>query len=185
MKRIAGILLLLAAPALALAAGREVAGVVMPETVPAAGKTLHLNGMGLRTKFIFKVYVAGLYLENPTRDAGAAISSEQVKRVDLHLLRSLDGAKITEAIEEGFQKNSHAQMSSLKARLDQLGAMIPDVRERDRITLTYIPQKGTVVTVKGAEKGTIAGKDFADALFSVWLGPHPVQADLKKAMLGG
>lgn len=25
----------------------------------------------------------------------------------------------------------------------------------------------------GAEKGTVEGKDFADALFSVWLGANP------------
>src|SRR5690349_18239424 len=55
----------------------------MPEAVPAAGKILHLNGMGLRTKLIFKVYVAGLYLETPTRDAATAIASDQVKRVEL------------------------------------------------------------------------------------------------------
>src|SRR5437868_3109335 len=91
MKRLAVALLVLmavAASAQGGRSGREVAGVVMPETVPAAGKTLRLNGMGLRTKLIFKVYVAGLYLENPTRDAAMAISSEQVKRVDLRLLRA-------------------------------------------------------------------------------------------------
>lgn len=29
------------------------------------------------------------------------------------------------------------------------------------------------------------GKDFADALFSVWLGANPVQEDLKRALLKG
>ena len=32
---------------------------------------------------------------------------------------------------------------------------------------------------------TIAGKDFANALFSVWLGPNPVEKGLKRALLGG
>ena len=31
----------------------------------------------------------------------------------------------------------------------------------------------------------IEGRDFADALFAVWLGPNPVQDDLKKALLAG
>jgi hypothetical protein len=30
----------------------------------------------------------------------------------------------------------------------------------------------------------VQGKDFADALFSVWLGKQPVDDGLKKAMLG-
>ncbi len=38
--------------------------------------------------------------------------------------------------------------------------------------------------MRGVEKGVIEGKDFADALFSVWLGSDPVDRDLKKALLG-
>ena len=34
-------------------------------------------------------------------------------------------------------------------------------------------------------KGTIPGEPFNRALMKVWLGDHPVQSDLKKAMLGG
>ena len=50
----------------------EVAGVKMADTVSVEGKTLKLNGMGLRKKVVFKVYVAGLYLETPS-PAGEAI----------------------------------------------------------------------------------------------------------------
>jgi hypothetical protein len=108
-----------------------------------------------------------------------------VKRVDLCVLRNLSHSQVTEAIVEGFEKNSRAQLPALKPRLDRFSAMIPDVRDGDRLTLTYVPGKGTIVNVKGAEKGTVEGKDFADALFAVWLGKNPVQGDLKKAMLGG
>jgi hypothetical protein len=31
----------------------------------------------------------------------------------------------------------------------------------------------------------IAGEDFYQALLRIWLGPQPVQDDLKKALLGG
>jgi hypothetical protein len=62
--------------------------------------------------------------------------------------------------------------------------MFADVTEGDPILMTYVPGKGVTVSIKGAEKGTVEGKDFADALFSVWLGPNPVQEDLKKALLG-
>lgn len=169
----------------AVAAAVEVAGVNVPPTITAEGKTLHLNGAGLRTKLMFKVYVAGLYLENTSKDAAAVVSSDQVKSMRLAILRSLKGRQVSEAIEEGFEKNSKAQMGALKARLDKLGAMIPNVEKGDDIVLTYVPGKGTVVTVKGAEKGVVEGKDFADALFAVWLGTNPVQEDLKKELLKG
>ena len=73
---------------------KEVAGVSLPETTTVDGKTLKLNGAGLRTKVVFKVYVLGLYLETPSRDATAIISSDQVKSLRMSLLRSVGGPKI-------------------------------------------------------------------------------------------
>jgi hypothetical protein len=166
-----------------LSAG-EVAGVSMPDTLTVAGKTLKLNGMGLRTRMMFKVYVAGLFLENPSRDAAALIAADEVKRIELSILRKLASSKVTEAIGDGFEKNSKAQMPALQARLDQLKSWVPDVDKGDSIILTYVPGKGTVVSDKVSEKGVLEGKDFYDALLSVWLGPNPVQADLKAKLLG-
>ncbi|HSB36897.1 MAG TPA: chalcone isomerase family protein [Thermoanaerobaculia bacterium] len=163
----------------------EVAGVRPPETVVVEGKTLKLNGMGLRKKVVFKVYVAALYVEKPSKDAAALLSSGEIKSIRLHILRSLKGSQVTEAIAEGFERNSKEQMPKLKPRLDRLSAMVPDVKEGDEIALTWVPEKGVVVSVRGTDRGTIEGRDFADALFAVWLGPNPVQEDLKKALLGG
>jgi len=168
----------------ALAAASEVAGVRVPETVTAGGKTLKRNGAGLRKKLFFKVYVAGLYVESPSKDAASILSATEVKSMHLYILRSLHGSQITDAISEGFERNSKEQIPKLKARLDKLGTMIPDVAAGDEIALTWIPDKGTEVTVRGTDRGVIEGRDFADALFAVWLGPNPVQDDLKKALLG-
>jgi len=169
----------------ALLSAVEIAGVKPADTITVEGKTLKLNGAGLRTKLMFKVYVASLYLETPSKDPSAIVSSDQVKAIRLSILRSLKGSQVSEAIEEGFEKNSKAQMAALKPKLTKLGSLIPNVEKGDEIELTYVPGKGTVVTVKGAEKGVIEGKDFADALFSVWLGASPVQEDLKKELSKG
>jgi hypothetical protein len=172
--------------AAAAALAGELAGVKMPDTETVEGKTLKLNGMGLRKKFIVvKVYVLGLYLETPSRDAAAIVSSDQLKSIRMSLLRKIAGAKIAETIGEGFEHNSKTQMPALNARLDRLAKMIPDLKEGDEIVMTWLPDKGTLVTVRGTDRGTIEGRDFADALFAVWLGPNPVQEDLKKALLGG
>lgn len=40
----------------------EVKGVKVDETAQVGGAALELNGAGVRTKMIFKVYVAALYL---------------------------------------------------------------------------------------------------------------------------
>ena len=184
MKKIVRLAAFLLCLSRAVSAG-EIAGVTLPPTASVEGKTLKLNGTGLRKKMVFKVYVAGLYVETPSKDPAALVSSEQVKQMRLSILRGLKGKQVADAISEGFEKNSKAQLPALRARLDRLYGMIPDVSEGDEITLTYVPAKGTLVAVKGVEKGIIEGKDFADALFSVWLGDNPVQEDLKKSLLGG
>lgn len=184
MKRllsVAAVLSLMASISVAV----EVAGVKVPDTATIEGKTLKLNGAGLRKKMLFKVYVAGLYVEAPSRDAAAVISADSVKSIRLHILRGLSGSQIGEAISDGFYHNSKAQMGALSDRLQKLNGMFPAVVEGDQIVLTYVPGKGTQVSAKGQDKGVIEGKDFADALFAVWLGENPVQDDLKKALLGG
>jgi hypothetical protein len=162
----------------------EVGGVKLPDTVSVEGKTLKLNGAGIRKKLIVKVYVAALYVETPSKDAATLVSSTQVKSMRLHMLRDVEGPKISGAIVEGFENNSSAALPQLKPRLDQLAKLIPDVKQGDEIDLTFVPDKGTQVSVRGTATGTIEGRDFADALFSVWLGPNPVQADLKQALTG-
>jgi hypothetical protein len=187
MKRRASVLcfclLALAFPAAALRAA-DVGGVKVPETQTVDGKALKLNGAGIPKKAIFKVYVAGLYVENPSKDASALLSSGQAKSIHMWMLRDIKGANVSGAIADGFQLNSKSAMPQLQPRLDQLAKMIPDLQDGDQLALSFVPDKGTVVNVRGTDVGTIEGRDFADALFAVWLGPNPVQDDLKQALLG-
>jgi hypothetical protein len=174
--------------ALALAAGlgaAELAGVTMPDTVPVSGKTLRLNGLGLRTKVFFKIYVGGLYLENPTHDATQAVSSEEAKRVVMHFLyKKVSQKQLVEAWDEGFQQNAGVLSPPVKQGIAQLDSWMADVTEGQEIVFTYDPGVGTTVEIGGQKKGTIAGAEFMRALWKVWLGEHPPTADLKKGMLG-
>lgn len=173
------ILLTLAIPALA----RELKGISMPDRITVEGKQLVLNGMGLRTKLSFKVYVAGLYLETATKNANMILASDQIRRVEMVMMRDLEKGKIIEAVETGFEKNSKAKMPSLKARLDRFNAGLTDLKEGDKLVITYLPDRGLNVQ-SGAKSIAIEGKDFADAMFAVWLGQYPVDEDLKEGMLG-
>jgi hypothetical protein len=163
----------------------ELKGVKMPDTFDLEGKTLKLNGMGLRTKAIFKVYVLGMYLETPSTDPNAIIAADAPRRAEMHMMRDVGKAKITEAIQEGFEKNSKAQLPALKDRLAKMGAGISDLKEGQVLTFTYLPGKGTTVVSAGGAPVVIEGKDFADALFLNWLGSNPVDEDLKKGILAG
>jgi hypothetical protein len=179
--------LLLALAALAPPAGAlDTAGVPFPPQLSVEGKTLVLNGAGIRSKFFVKVYVGALYLEKKSRDAAAVVASDEAKQVVLHFLHSeVAKEKLVAAWKDGFEANSGPKMATLAARIAKFDAMMVDVVKGDRIELTWVPGVGTKVKVKGKEAGVVEGKDFADALFSIWLGPKPAQEGLKKEMLGG
>ena len=67
----AGVLAVLVPSTLNLPAhAAELAGATLPDTLSTGDKSLKLNGLGLRKKAMFKVYVGGLYLESPSKDAG-------------------------------------------------------------------------------------------------------------------
>ncbi|MFZ5445772.1 MAG: chalcone isomerase family protein [Myxococcota bacterium] len=161
----------------------ELEGVKAADTTTVEGKTLSLNGMGLRKKFIFNVYVASLYVEHPSKSADEILKADEVRRVELTMLRDLDAKTISESIKNGFEKAAGSNMASLKDRLDKFMSKIVDMKKGQVFVVQYVPGKGTVID--GAKDSyTAEGKDFADALFSVWLGSSPVDEGLKKGMLG-
>lgn len=170
----------LATPCLA----KELAGVNMPESVEVQGIQLQLNGMGLRKKWVFKVYVAGLYLESPSRDAATIIQSKQIKRIEIQMLRDLSNARVTNGIERGFKKNAEDKLPALREKLDRLYAHVSDFRRGQKLTVTYVPGKGTMVRNSDGKEILIEGRDFAEAMFSVWLGKSPVDRSLKRGLLG-
>jgi hypothetical protein len=179
MKRLALAVALFSFPALAA----ELEGVKADDTMTVEGKELKLNGQGLRVKVFFKVYVASLYVETPSKDAATLLKADEIRRVELKMLRDLDQKTIVEAIRGGFEKNSGKGFDALKERLDKFVEKITDLKKGQALTIQYVPGKGT--RVEGVEGSfTAPGKDFADALFSVWIGNNPVDDGLKKGMLG-
>jgi hypothetical protein len=165
---------------------REVSGVNMPEVVRGDdNKELRLNGIGLRKeKAFFKVYVIALYLERPTTNARAAIMNDEEKRIVISMLRDLSREQFVQAVEAAIIRNSSSEMPILRSRLDLLEDALPAPRKGNVLSFTYLPGVGTVMRGQGREL-TIRGKDFADALLSVWLGPKPIGGALKHQLLAG
>lgn len=184
-------LLLLACVALLSwnAGARELAGVNLAETAHVGNANLQLNGAGIRTKLIFKVYVAGLYLPQRRTSAEEVFADERERRVALHILRDLSGEKLLGAFNEAIAANhTPAELAALDAPLKQMMQIfdaVKEVKPGDVITLDYLPASGTQVGVNGSARGTISGAAFNRALLKIWLGSKPAQADLKAGLLGG
>lgn len=160
-------------------------GVTMPDSIEIENQNLVLNGMALRKKFIFKVYVAGLYLPQKEKDAEKILKADQIRHIVMHWVRSVGPKKISAGWIDGLEDNTPNYSQELKTKFDNLCSMMEEVADGDKIIFTYIPDKGTTVTVKDKVKGVIEGKDFGDALFACWLGPDPGPGEgFKEDLLG-
>jgi long-chain acyl-CoA synthetase len=165
----------------------EVGGVKLGDRVSVGGQELVLNGAGVRTRVVFKVYVASLYLPQKAADLPGVLGKAP-RRIELDILRTLSADQLVDALNEGLEaNNSVAEMAAVKAQADQLAATMKafkEVKEGDVVTLDFA-DGSTRVGLNGQTKGTIAGDAFNVALTKIWLGDKPVQADLKKSLLGG
>ena len=89
------------------------------------------------------------------------------------MLRSVAATEMADAIAEAFTANAGGAAAAAQARLDRFKSMFPNATSGEVITLTYVPGTGTTVGAGGKDVGTIEGKDFADVLFSAWIGAQP------------
>lgn len=166
---------------------REYKDINVPEEVllDGASTTISLNGVGMRTKFFFDIYVGALYLESATKTPEEAMSQKGPNRVFMHFVYDEVAAeKLVAGWNEGFEGNlSEQQLAGLAEQIKTFNAMFDTVHAGDQVLLDYLPGQGTRVTIKGVIKGIIEGEDFNHALLNIWLGDEPADEDLKEAML--
>ena len=168
------------------AAAGTVAGVTLPDTADAGGKSLVLNGMGLRKKLIIKVYVGGLYLPQKEKSAAKILGADVPRRMVLHFIYDVSKEQMCDAWEEGLEANTPNASAEVKKSFATLCGWMDGVGEGQKLVLTYVPGEGTHVEVGGKAKGTLPGKATADAILSTWIGQKPGPGeDFKKAVLGG
>ena len=189
VRRMAALVVSLASLA-AYAQPAELEGVKLAPTAQVGAATLQLNGAGVRTRAIFSVYVAALYVPQKATDAAALLAQKGPRRITLTMLRSVDADTFAEALNDGLRKNhGEAQLTGFKAQIEALNANLKaagEAKKGDVIQLEFTPETGTRVTVNGQAKGSaIPGEDFYTAVLRIWLGDKPVDGSLKKGLLGG
>jgi hypothetical protein len=167
----------------------EIEGVKLEPLVQVGSASLLLNGAGVRTKAIFKVYVAGLYVPQKASDPAKLLAQSGARRISLTLLRNVDADTLVDSLNEGL-KNNHTseqfaamapQIAILNANLKAAG----ETKKGDVIYLDYLPEAGTRVTVNGQVRGvSMPGDDFYRAVLRIWIGDKPADSSLKKGLLG-
>lgn len=179
MSRLTALLLLVCTlPAL------EVGDHVLADRVTVGTAELAIRGGGtLRWKRLFAIYDAGLWIDVARPTAGPL--DDVSKRLEFRYRRSISSADLAKATSSTLGiKLPAAEREALRPRLERLNALYRDVVEHDTLVFTYLPGTGTSVTIAGVVVDTIPGADFAHALFAIWLGPDPVDARFRTALLG-
>ena len=165
----------------------EIAGIAIADSQQTGDGPLVLNGAGLRRVFIFKVYVASLYLPKKTTSAAQVLDPSERARLTLTLLRGLTADKLIDALHEGMSANVDAgQLAALQAPIQELDALMRKIgagKEGDRVTLDF-QRDSVAVHFNGASQGVVSAPNFNTALLSIWLGHKPVDEHLKQSLLG-
>jgi hypothetical protein len=161
-------------------------GVTMPAKIKSGETVLTLNGIGIREKLWIDLYVAGLYLKAETKDAKKIINADEKMLLKLHIVSGLiSSEKMSNAVEEGFEKSTNGKTESLRTKIDAFKAvfMKDEIKKEVVFDIYYIPGKGTVIYTDSKIQATIKGLDFKKALFGIWLGEEPADDDLKEDLL--
>ncbi len=164
--------------ALALVAGtaeaKVTAGVRLPDAISLQGKELLLDHMELKKKLFFEIYVWGLYLEHKPGSTQEAIAAQGPKQLQLHFRRSIKREQLAEAFRNFLSQSSAMRSPEMRRHSEQLVQSLRAVRKGDSLLITYLPDKGLLVSGEGSRGALIPGKAFADALFAAWLTENPI-----------
>jgi hypothetical protein len=153
-----------------------------------------LLGGGLRVKkiiFTFKAYAVGFYVSDAAISGqlaafkGKTTSPEFYKELQtgdfekelvLKFMRNLSESRIQGAMRESLE-------GAEPKLLDQFVSYFPQLKEGQEAVLRWTPG-GTLETVMaGQEKPPIASRAFAERLFGLYVGPTPMQEDIKAGMV--
>jgi hypothetical protein len=175
-------------PGAALAAV-EAGGVQFEDTAKVAGKELKLNGAGVRTKFIVKVYAAALYLPEKRNNVADILRQEGPRRVTVVMARDVSsdtfGKAFMEGLNENLDKGEKARIASQIGKFGEVFAMVDNLKKGDVLHMDWIPGSGTQCELNGKKLGEpIPDLAFYNAVLRIWLGDKPVDRSLKSALLG-
>ncbi|HBZ05711.1 MULTISPECIES: chalcone isomerase family protein [Massilia] len=175
--------------ALPAAAAVDVNGIKFEDVNKVGGKDLKLNGAGMRTKLVIKVYAAGLYLTEKSKNVADILKMDGPRRVTLVMARDISSEDLGKAFMDGINENvDKAEKAKLVGQIGKFGEMfasVDQIRKGDVLHMDWIPGTGTVCELNGKRIGEPASDiNFYNAVLRIWLGEKPADRSLKPALLG-
>jgi Chalcone isomerase-like len=173
------------------------------------GHTLTLLGVGVRKKFVVKVYAMALYVDETEarrnfpplvaraggRSRAQLLSSDHAQQFTiwgafdkvavLHFVRNVDADKIKEAFVDGLEDElSDKAPAEMKKAADAFVALFDHpLKDGQEIELRTDGDGHIAVTIAGEKKDGPRSAKLARAIWSIWLGPKPISTDLRKSLV--
>ena len=137
----------------------EVSGIKFADSVKVAGKELQLNGLGVRTKFIVKVYAAGLYLQDKKSTVEEVLAAEGPRRIQLVMMRDITSDDFGNSFMSGINNNLDSKdKTKIVTQISKFGEMfagIESLKKGDVLDLDWVPGTGTVCLLNGKRVGEV------------------------------
>lgn len=162
----------------------DVDGVAFARHLTVDGQSFHLLGAGLfRYRVVFRAYAGALYVAHG-HSADDALQPGRPLRLELEYFWPIRGTQFADAAWPFLESNLQPyEFERIRERAERLGRLFRDVEPGDRYALTFIPGRGTTLTLNDQPLGTIEGDDFAAAYFRIWLGEQPINARFRDTLL--
>lgn len=160
------------------------------DTMMLSGRTLRLNGLGLRGVAWIKAYVAGLYLAAPTKEAAQVLAMQGPKRLRMKVMLEAASVEYSKAFLKGIKRNEPEKVQlALAQRMSGFAALIDSldvIRAGDVVDMDYLPGVGTQLRLNDKAVGTaVEGEDFYRALLKIYIGEKPADPKMKEGLLRG
>ncbi len=154
-----------------------------PQTYTAKEGDLTLQGVGVKTIFMMRVFIAGLYLPKTMSDVQAL--GEVSKHLEVRFYAKIKSKAFADYTVGRIKANvTRAEFKELKSRFGELYDLFPDINPGDTLALTYVPGEGTVFTHNGQERGVLKGSELSRAVYATWIGKRPFDHIVKSQILG-
>lgn len=195
MRKFAAVVIALALAAPLVARAQDVAEPTTKVKFAVKSGDMSLLGVGLRIRKIAfisaKVYAIGLYVSDATLAGRLAaykgktstpefynelIWGDFPKQVTLKFTRDLGQGRIQNAMREALE-------GADKSKTDAFVSYFPEIKTGQECVIRWAPGGTLETKMAGTVKPPIADKNFAAAVFGIWLRDKPIQEDIKLALV--
>lgn len=166
---------------------REIEGFEIASQVSISGKTLSLNGAGVRTVTLLilpvKAYVAAFYTPSPLRSEKAVVASPGPLVFTFTFLQGVSADQVRQAWRAQLDTSVTKTYPTFTTDRDVFASSFGPMKRGGMHTVEIEGQETRVFD--GSKLiATISGRNFQAAFSGMWFGSNPVQESLKQALLG-